>query len=89
MSIFLEIPVLYRAKIWGTSHEDLSTSHCRRRKVAIEALSWSEMLSACYVGREGVNITRTLHDVTVSVHCLSCLLLHYAKLRENTGNCNI
>jgi hypothetical protein len=31
------------------------------------------MLSDCQVSRRGTNITRTLHCVTVYVHCLSCL----------------
>jgi len=74
MNIFLAIPIFCGEKVWGTSHEDLSTPHCWRHKVAIEALSWNEMLSGCYDSRGGVNITRTLHIVTLSVHCMSCLL---------------
>ena len=56
MSIFLEIPVFYGEKIWGTSHEVLSTSHCWKHSVAIKVLSWNEMLSGCYDSRGGVNL---------------------------------
>jgi len=38
-----------------------------RHKSAIS----SEMVSGCYDSRGGTNITRTLHDVTLYVHCLS------------------
>lgn len=70
-----------RAKISGTWHEDLGTFYffCRRCEIAITAPFSSEILSVCYDTRSCINITRTHHNVTLHVHCLSCstYVLHF------------
>lgn len=42
----------------------------RRHSVARKALSWTEILWGSWDSRRGINITRSLHNVTLYVHCL-------------------
>jgi len=53
-------------------HEDLIMFYCcyRKHSIARKALSWSEMLCGSWDCRAGTNITRTLNNVTLYVHCL-------------------
>lgn len=61
-------------EIRGTLREELSTLYCFLRKyIAMKALSWSEIASGSNGRWGGANITRTRHDVTLYVHCLSCI----------------
>jgi len=55
-----------------------------------KARSSNEMVSGGYSGRGGIKITRTRHNVTLYVHCLSCSfnLLHlHLGLTASAGTC--
>jgi hypothetical protein len=64
-----------KTQIWlklGTLRGDISTFYCcRRRQIAIKALSLSEMVSGCLDTWGGVNITRTRHII---IHTLPVFL---------------
>jgi len=65
-----------RAKISGTLHGDPSMSYCCERQcIAIQALSWNEMVSGYQDSRGCINITWTCHNATLCVRCLRTLCL--------------
>jgi hypothetical protein len=62
---------LKSSKISDTSNKYVSTFYCcLRHKIAIKALSSSEMVPGRW-DSQGINITRKSHNVTSHAHCLS------------------
>jgi hypothetical protein len=63
-------------KLSGALHEDLSRFDCyRRHEITTKSLFSSKRVSGCYDSRGGINITRTRHNVNITLCCVTCLTL--------------